>query len=631
MGSKSLTRLGVLAAASGVVMTLAPGSALAAAPQPIDNGSKPIVPFSSGAYRISGLDRQEVSVNAAKVALADGKADGKTFVIASGYVWPDAVSVTPLSGCMKAPVLLSRANGLGKPVADFLKTKKGTVTRVVISGGEGTVSPAVEAQLKSLLGNIKIERNGGENRQAVAYNNAAEAAACQLGSNSVSNAHDALQALKEREAAYQSALAAYNAARDAYDAAKKADDAAQAQVDALVDQLNAKAMELVSVPAATQKAYDDAVAARQASEEQLNKFVAAAQVINGLATTDVTTTELQSTMTEYLATAGAKAPAVQAAMTVLGIQGSNTIQDAIGIANTKVDAGVADVNSKTEAVSQAALALQKAATATAQNAAVAKEMAAIQDKLNAARAKKAATAAALAKAQAKLTAATTALADALANRPTPGQIADAVKALDKARDEAVKAAGKQGAAPAFLATGRIYTDALTTGPAAVNVKGVVLLTGEASSKGDQLGTWATRWKTNYSAGAQLVGQVVNGQYVAVGGDAIKAAGKDYMYQVPGADRYEVSVNLAKKFFKGPVYPSVASGQIYADAITGGAFSGLYANPLVLTKASSLPLTVDNYLRNSNELSQPSGAVVIGGPSTVTAAAMAQIQAAISAK
>lgn len=631
MGSKILTRLGVFAAASATVLTMAPGVANAAAPKPIDDGMKP-APFGAGtAARIGGIDRREVSVNAAKALLADPQTGvkGDTFVIASGYVWPDAVTVAPLSACMDAPVLLTYGNKLGSPVDSFLASKKGTVKRIIISGGEPTVNVAVENQLKAILGDIKIERNGGINRQEVAYNNAAEAAACTLQgkSNTVTAAHDKLQTLKEAEAAYQSALAAYNAARDAFDAAKKADDAAKAEVDALLAQLNAKAMDLVSVPAATQKAYDDAIAARQASEELLNKYVAAAAVINGLATTDVTTTELQSTMDQYLAKAGAKAPAVQAAMTVLGITGTQTIQDAIGIANTKVDTQVADVNSKTEAVSKAALALQKAAAATAKNAAVAKDMAAIQEKLNAARAKQAGTAAALAKAQAKLTAATTALADALAKRPTPGQIADAVKALNTARDEAVKAAGKVGAAPAFLATGRVFTDALSTGPAAVNTKGVVLLTGSANSKGDQLGEFALKWKKNYSA----AGQVVNGQYIPAGADAIKAAGKDAMYQVPGADRYEVSVNLAKKFFKGDVYPVVASGLIFSDALVAGSYAAQYANPLLLTKGTDLPYTVENYLRNTKELSQPAGAIVVGGTPTVTAPVFKEIQDAVKAK
>ncbi|MEL4505183.1 cell wall-binding repeat-containing protein [Luteococcus sp. H138] len=633
MGSKFITRLGVLAAASATVLTMAPGMANAAAPKPIDDGMKPASFGEGTAARIGGIDRREVSVNAAKALLADPQTGvkGDTFVIASGYVWPDAVTVAPLSGCMDAPVLLTYGNKLGAPVDSFLASKKGTVKRIIISGGEPTVNVAVENQLKAILGDIKIERNGGINRQEVAYNNAAETAACTMQGkeNSVTKAHDALQALKQAEADYQAALKAYDAAREDFAAKKEAAEAAAAKVNALVAQLNNLAMKLVSVPPATQKAYDDAIAARQVAEEQFNKTVAAANVINGLATTDLTTTELQSTMAAYLAKAGDKAPAIRAAMGVLGVTETQTIQDAIGAANTKVAADLANVNAKTEAVSVAALALQKAAAATAANAAVAKDMAAIQEQLNAARAAKAAADAALAKAAAKLAAATTALADATAKRPLPGAIKDAAVALNAARDAAVKAAGKAGAAPAFLATGRVFTDALSTGPAAVNVKGVVLLTGTANRDGDKLGEFALKWKKNYSAAAPS--QVVNGQYIPVGADAINAAGKDAMYRVPGADRYEVSVNLAKKFFKGDVYPTVASGLIFSDALVAGSYSAQYANPLLLTKGNDLPYSVENYLRNTKELSQPAGAIVIGGTPTVNASVFKEIQAAVKAK
>ena len=115
----------------------------------------------------------------------------------------------------------------------------------------------------------------------------------------------------------------------------------------------------------------------------------------------------------------------------------------------------------------------------------------------------------------------------------------------------------------------------------------------------------------------------------MGGDAIKAAGDNVTYKVPGADRYEVSVNLAEKFFKGSVYPSVASGEIYSDATVGGSFSALYHNPLVLTRNASLPDVVDNYLRNHNGLSNPSMAVVLGGPGTILPSTFTEIQNAIT--
>lgn len=652
MGSKLITRLGVLAAASTTMLTMAPGLAQAAEP-----GVEPTVPLSKGAYRIAGLDRYEVSVNAAKVMIADVAKTGvapKTLVIASGEVWPDAISVTPLSACDDAPVLLVKKDSIPNSVKTFIASQKGKVDRVIISGGTGTVSNAVQEEIRGLLdqkittdwvkkyptkanlvagewmGNVSIERNGGENRQAVAYNNSAETAECYAGTTNIQKAHDALEDAKLAEQYYQDAVKAYDAARADYATKKAAYDAAVAAEQKLVDQLNALADSLVQVPAASQAAYDAAIAARQASAADLAKKEAAAAVINGLATVQMTTTELDSSMAEYLAKATAEQEtAIRAAMGVLGITEAQSLKDAIGVANTAVDAARKDVDSKTEAVSQAALDLQKAAAATAANKETAAKMAAIQEQLNAARATTTAKAADLAFALALMNYSKMVLADATDGRPAPGEIKDLETALDKARTNAVKEAGKAGQVSSFLATGRIYTDALATGPAAANNTGVILLTGNATKNTAELGKYALRWKSEFSA---LKGsQTVNGQYIPVGGDAIKATGSDAVVRIGGKDRYQVSVNLATKYFKGAVYPTVASGEVYSDATIGGAFSAQYHNPLVLTQNASLPAVVDNYLRNSNETVQPSGAVVMGGKGTITMATFAEIQAAISAK
>lgn len=631
MGSKLITRLGVLAASSATMLTLVPGVAQAApADGGINAGQQPITVNENTTYRISGLNRQEVSVNAAKVLLNDSKTgvDGDTFVLASAYVWPDGISATALSGCADAPVLLISKDALTKSVSDLLKAQK--PTRIIISGGPNTISKAVEAELYALLGKtVKIERNAGANRYQVAYNNAAEAAECYMGTSLIKTAHDKLQADTLAEQAYQDALAAYNKARDNYAAAKAADDKADALVQSLIEQLNTEAAKLVSVPGSSQAEYDAAAAAQQTAAEKQATIAAAAATINTLATKQLSTAQLNSPLSDYLAKATTtEAAAIRAAMKTLSLTEDQTINQAIAAANTQLDDANAAVGAANQALADAYTKLYLAAKAIAANKPVLDNMAAINIKLIAAKKAAVATQAALDAAKDKLDAAAAALGTAIGNRPVSTWQADDAKALETARDATVKAAGKytdgqgRGISP-YLATGSVYSDALTTGPAAANTQGVVLLT-----QGDQLGTQVKRWAKNFSATGK---EVVDGQYVAVGGQAIKAAGNDQVISVSGTDRYDVSVNLADKFFKGKVYPTVASGEVFTDAVSAGSFSAQYYNPLLLTRKAALPIKVDNYLRQSNELSQPAGAVVVGGPVTVSAAAMTQALSAIKAQ
>lgn len=641
MGKKFLTRLGVLAAASATILTVTPLAANAApwpSPTP-NNGVKPYTVQSLGAQRIAGLNRSEVSVNAAKVAIHDNRADGKTFVLASGYVWPDAVSAATLSGQYgaKAPVLLVQQNKLGADVAEYLAGFKGTTTRVFISGGPATISDAVVAQVKSILGdNVKVSRNAGADRAQVSYNNAAETVGYRLwgasyngsflgngtfrSGNAILFWHDKLQYDTEKEASYQAAKDAFDKAYAAQGAAQDAYDAATAKVDALTKQISEQVAKLQQVPEASQAAFDAAYKAVLDSSAKLQAFQDAADFLNTLGTRTTSTGELPSNLGEYRtllnANDNAKLTAVQG---LIGATDSTTLNAALGLANTKIDAQKADLLVKQDALAKATKALQDAAAAQAANAPIIKAIGQLQTQKTAALKDQDAAADALNKANVALLEAKLKLAVATIARPKAGWEARDAAALNAARDAAVKAAGKSAnGSNAFLATGSVYTDALSVGPAAANNNGVVLLT-----NGSKLGPSAARWKANYGH--------ANGQYVAVGGEAITAAGHDATYTVPGKDRYDVSVNIAKKFFAGKIYASVASGEIASDATSAGSFSASYNNPLVLTQNTKLPYVVDNFLRNTNQTVQPSAAVVFGGPATINAATFTAISSAIAAK
>lgn len=610
---KSIRRSALAVAAGATALAVAATPALAAGITPFWDGQAPGVNFVKSAYRISGLDRYEVSANAAKLALADRKASGDTFIVASGLVWPDAISATPLSGCYEAPVLLVGQSSVPTVVADLIRSEK--PSRIVISGGPATVDPAVEAQLKALSPGVKVERNGGADRYQVAYNNAAETAACYKQSRAIMAAHDQLQKDTEAEARYQSAVSAYDKAYADYGVAKQAYDASVAKRNALYAELDAEAAKLVQVPAASVGEYDAAFAAWQiASAKAAAVSSAKAFIVNVLGaypSQGTTTLTLESTLGQYRAIlTDAQKDELNKAEATLGLTDATKLNAAIAAANAQDTVAADNLAAKVEALAVAQRKLMDQADAIAANKPILENMGLIQRKIDAAKAEVAAALSALNKAGLTLGTAQAELADAMAKRPRATWLADDLQALDSARDNAVRGAG---ATPAFLATGRVFTDALATGPAAANTKSVVLLT-----QNDVMGTWAQKWVT-----------LSNSQLVSVGGDAIKAAGDNVTYKVPGADRYEVSVKLAEKFFKGSVYPSVASGEIYSDATVGGSFSALYHNPLVLTRNASLPDVVDNYLRNHNGLSNPSMAVVLGGPGTILPSTFTEIQNAIT--
>lgn len=145
---------------------------------------------------------------------------------------------------------------------------------------------------------------------------------------------------------------------------------------------------------------------------------------------------------------------------------------------------------------------------------------------------------------------------------------------------AVKVAGALGnQGTVLLASGTEFPDALSAGVAAAKTDGVVLLT-----KGTSLPTTTSAYLTAH-------GETV----YAVGGPA--AAAKSNAIPLVGADRYATSVAVAKKFFPNPSSVGVASGALYADALSGGALLARAGVPLVLAAPGSLPTDIGTYLRS----------------------------------
>jgi hypothetical protein len=88
--------------------------------------------------------------------------------------------------------------------------------------------------------------------------------------------------------------------------------------------------------------------------------------------------------------------------------------------------------------------------------------------------------------------------------------------------------------------------------------------------------------------------------------------------VSGADRYETSVSLSNLAINSLGYSathvSVATGQNFPDALTGGTRAGRYKAPMVLTFGKSVPGIVCTFLGNRGPATTSGD--VFGGTSAI---------------
>ncbi|MFB2555416.1 cell wall-binding repeat-containing protein [Herbiconiux liangxiaofengii] len=106
--------------------------------------------------RIGGADRFEVSVNTSKAGWSEGS---DTVYVASGEVFPDALSAASAAAVADAPILLTTSGSLPASVREEI-VRLGA-TDIVILGGPKTISAAVETELKKLG---TVTRIGGADR-----------------------------------------------------------------------------------------------------------------------------------------------------------------------------------------------------------------------------------------------------------------------------------------------------------------------------------------------------------------------------------------------------------------------------------------------------------------------------------
>jgi putative cell wall-binding protein/beta-xylosidase len=115
-----------------------------------------VAPGEMAVERIAGADRYEVAVNTSKAGWADGS---ETVYVASGEVFPDALSAAPAATVAGAPILLTPPGELPAKVA--AEIKRLGAKEIVIVGGPATVPTTVEAALAKLG---SVTRIGGADR-----------------------------------------------------------------------------------------------------------------------------------------------------------------------------------------------------------------------------------------------------------------------------------------------------------------------------------------------------------------------------------------------------------------------------------------------------------------------------------
>ena len=111
--------------------------------------------------RISGGDRYSTCAAVAERICQLGGEPSEVF-IASGTNFPDALSISPVAGVLRRPILYADPQGgLSGDSLDFIR--RHGISRAVILGGEAAVPPSVSDELGS-AGVISVERISGSDR-----------------------------------------------------------------------------------------------------------------------------------------------------------------------------------------------------------------------------------------------------------------------------------------------------------------------------------------------------------------------------------------------------------------------------------------------------------------------------------
>lgn len=171
-----------------------------------------------------------------------------------------------------------------------------------------------------------------------------------------------------------------------------------------------------------------------------------------------------------------------------------------------------------------------------------------------------------------------------------------------------------GVDTAYVASGRVFPDALSGAPVAGRDKNPMLLV-DTKAIPPSIAAELTRLQPQ--------------RIVVLGGvntitpevEAALAAYAPTVERYAGADRFAASAAIsAANYDPGVDTAYVASGRVYTDALSGAPVAGMTAGPVVLTDTTTLPAA------SAAELARlkPTKIVVLGGPNTISYAVQAQL-------
>lgn len=163
----------------------------------------------------------------------------------------------------------------------------------------------------------------------------------------------------------------------------------------------------------------------------------------------------------------------------------------------------------------------------------------------------------------------------------------------------------------FLATGEGFADAVAASAAAAVRGAPMLLTPSETLSNDT----ADYLDQNNIASINVIG----GRAVISDGVYNQAGATN---RVAGANRWETAVTTAETFFDSPNYVTIATGDDFPDALSGGVYAAMNNVPVLLTSGYRLLDCIANYMRSEEAIEKVK---VFGGSAAVPGSVLTEIE------
>ncbi len=168
---------------------------------------------------------------------------------------------------------------------------------------------------------------------------------------------------------------------------------------------------------------------------------------------------------------------------------------------------------------------------------------------------------------------------------------------------------------AYLASGRVFTDALSGAPVAGKTRGPVLLV-DTTSVPSVISAELQRLNPDsvvILGGTSTISSGVQAEVGALLGKPVT--------RWSGDDRFTTSTAITQASYDPPVNVAyIASGRLYTDALSGAPVAGATGGPILLVDSTKIPSSVGDELQRL----QPKQIVVLGGPNTISLSVQAEL-------